>query len=433
MPKKELAQKELEDFVQFINLSPTVYHAAREIGSRLKANGFTELKEDERWKIAPGKGYFTVRQDGLVAAFRVPKKTPHSATLLACHIDSPCLKLKPQPELSSHGIGQLSTEVYGGPLLHAWLDRDLAIAGRITGVDSKGTCQTKLVYMDDCPVIIPQLPIHLDRSINEKGILVHKQDHLKPIFSIDSKEFDLEKWLRKHHFFSAIHGSDLFLVPTEKASFAGHEKELIASYRLDNLTASYACLYAMLHAKASPDALQMAFFWDHEEIGSISYVGADSLFANQVIERICMQYKMDREDYYRLKSRSLCLSGDLAHGFNPNYGDKYEAKNACFLGKGVVLKFNANQKYATSSATAAAIVRLAEKHKIPVQTSAGRADIPSGSTVGSIMAANLGIPTVDLGIAGWAMHSAREVIAGQDEIDLCRLMKAALEDLREKP
>ncbi len=213
--------KDLEDFVQFLNLSPTVYHAAREISKRLSEAGFIQLKEDEKWKIAPRKGYFTVRQDGLVAAFRIPKKTPHSAVIAACHIDSPCLKLKPQPELSSHGIGQLSTEVYGGPLLHSWLDRDLAIAGRIAGIDAKGNCQTKIVYLDDSPVIIPQLAIHLDRSINEKGILVHKQDHLKPIFSIHAKEFDLDKWLRKHHFFSQIFGCDLFLVPIEKASFLG--------------------------------------------------------------------------------------------------------------------------------------------------------------------------------------------------------------------
>jgi len=418
----------LEDFVRFLNRSPTVYHAAREIAELLAKAGFTSLKEEEKWKLEPGKGYFVVRQDGLVAAFRIPAKTPVSAILLANHIDSPCLKLKPQPEILGHGIGQLTTEVYGGPLLHAWLDRDLCIAGRITGLDDKGQCHTKIVYMDDSPLIIPQLPIHLDRSINEKGILVHKQDHLKPIFSIRSKELHLDQWLRKHHSYSHILSFDLFLVPLEKATFLGHEKELIASYRIDNLTSAFATLYALLHSKASSDTLQMGLFWDHEEIGSLSYVGADSLFANQVIERICMNYQMDREDYYRLKSRSLCLSADVTHGFNPNYADKFDPQNAAFLGKGVVLKFNANQKYATSSATAASVARLADKHKIPLQKFASRSDIPSGSTVGSIMAANLGIPTADLGIACWAMHSAREVIAAEDQISLCHLLKASLEE-----
>ena len=418
----------MHEFTQFLDRSPSVFHAAHEIGLRLKGAGFTLLKEGEKWKLEPGKGYYLVRQDTLIAAFRTPKKAPRAAILLASHIDSPCLKLKPQPELISHGIGQLGTEVYGGPLLHAWLDRDLRISGRLTGLDAKGACYSILVSLDDCPVIIPQLAIHLDRSIHEKGILVHKQDHLKPIFSFRSREKQWDHWLAKHHAFSQLLSFDLFLTPLEKASFLGFDKELIASYRLDNLTSAFASLKALIEAAPSQDHLQMALFWDHEEIGSLSYVGADSLFANQVIERICMHYKMDREDYYQMKSRSLCLSADLAHGYHPNYSDKYDAQNASFVGKGVVIKFNANQKYATSSATAAPLIRIAETHKIPIQKFAGRSDIPSGSTVGSIMAANLGVHTLDLGISGWAMHSTREVVAAEDQLSLERLLKAALEE-----
>lgn len=418
----------IDDFVRFLSRSPTAYHAAREIANRLLEADFTPLSEQERWKLELGRGYFVTRQDVLVAAFRIPKKAPISATLLASHTDSPALKLKPQPEISSHGIGQLGTEVYGSPLLHSWLDRDLAVAGRITVLDANGQCQSKTVFLDDYPVIIPQLALHLDRTIGEKGILVHKQDHLKPIFSLRSKEKHLEDWLRKHHSFEQLLSFDLFLVPIEKPSFLGFESELLASYRLDNLTSAYASLHALIHSQLRSEAIQMALFWDHEEIGSMSYVGADSLFANQVLERICSQFKMDREDYYRLKSRSICLSIDLAHAFQPNYADKYDPQNSPHLGKGVVLKFNANQKYATSSPTAAHLIRLSEKTKIPIQKFASRSDIPSGSTVGSIMAANLGIPTVDLGISGWAMHSAREVIAVQDEIALAEFLKQALEE-----
>ncbi|HSX26094.1 MAG TPA: M18 family aminopeptidase [Chlamydiales bacterium] len=417
----------LEDFVRFIHRSPTAYHTAREIANRLAEADFTPLTEQERWKLELGKGYFVMRQDVLVAAFRIPKKVPHFATVLASHTDSPALKIKPHPELSSHGIGQFGTEVYGGPLLHSWFDRDLAVAGRIT-VQINGKCHSKVVYLDDYPLIIPQLAIHLDRSINEKGILVHKQDHLKAIFSINSKEKHFETWLKKHHPFDHLLGFDLFLVPTEKPTFLGFENELIASYRLDNLTSVYASLYAMVKSKTHSDGIQMAIFWDNEEVGSTSYVGADSLFANQVLERICSQFKMDREDYYRLKSRSLCLSGDLAHGFHPNYADKYDPQNSPYLGKGVILKFNANQKYATTGPAAAPLVHLAAKEKIPLQQFASRSDIPSGSTVGPIMSANLGIPTVDLGIAGWAMHSTREVIAAKDQQDFCHFLKAALEE-----
>jgi aspartyl aminopeptidase len=426
---QQIPQHILEDFARFLNRCPTVYNAAREIGARLSQAGFTELREGEKWKLEAGKGYFIVRQDALLAAFRLPKKVPSSAIVLASHIDSPCLKLKPHPQISSQGIGQFGTEVYGAPLLHSWFDRDLGLAGRIETLDDKGHRQTSIVYLDDQPLLIPQLAIHLDRSIHEKGILVHKQDHLKPIFSLNPKEFHLEEWLRKHHPFSKLLSYDLFFVPLEKASFLGSHREFISSYRLDNLTSAYASLYALLQAAPSPDKIQMALFWDHEEVGSMSYLGADSPFANQILERVCLQYKLDREDYYRLKSASLCLSADLAHGYHPNYADKYDLQNASFLGKGVVLKFNANQKYATSGATAAPLLRLAEKIGVPIQKSAGRSDIPSGSTVGSIMAGNLGIPTVDLGISGWAMHSARETISADDEVSLCQLLKAALENL----
>lgn len=416
----------LEKFVHFINRSPTVYHAAREITAKLAEADFTPLGESEKWKLEPGKGYFVMREDTLVAAFRLPKKTPTSATLLASHIDSPALKIKPHPELSSHGIGQFNTEVYGGPLLHTWLDRDLALGGRIVVLDQNGQCESQIVLLDDYPVIIPGLAIHLQRDVNDKGLIVHKQDHLKAVYSIQTKEKHLDVWLRKHHSFHQLLSFDLFLVPLEKAAFNGFEDELISSYRLDNLTSAFASLEALINAKPRANAIQMAIFWDHEEIGSKTYAGADSQFVDQLLERICMQFKMDREDYYRMKSRSLCLSCDVGHAFHPNFAEKYDPQNAPLMGKGPTLKFSS--KYATSGATAAPIVKLAEKHKIPLQTFASHSDLSGGSTVGAMMGATLGIPTVDLGLACWAMHSIRETIAAQDELFLCQLLKAALEE-----
>ncbi len=420
--------KALEPFVQFLEKSPTTFHAAKEIIKSLTESGFIPLSEKDKWSLQPGKSYFVCRDASLVAAFRVPHKTPKSATLLASHLDSPCLKIKPRPEQTSHGIGQLGTEIYGAPILHSWLDRNLVIAGRICALNAKGKAQSFLVRLDEHPVIIPQLALHLDRSAPDKGFFVHKQDHLKPIFALKSKENHFEDLLRKHYSFKTLLGCDLFLVPAERPAFLGHAKELIAAYRLDNLTSVYAALFAMKNSSAQTDVLQAAFFWDHEEIGSMSYVGADSCFADQLLERICICLKMTREDYFRFKSYSICLSGDLAHGLHPNFLEKYDLQNAPILGGGPILKFNANQKYATSSSTAASIASLAKKHKLPLQKFASRSDIPSGSTVGSMMAAQLGIRTVDLGIAGWAMHSARETISTQDEQALCMLFKAALED-----
>jgi aspartyl aminopeptidase len=400
----------VEDFLKFLNASPTVFHAAQEIAERLSKAGFRELHEEKSWKLEPGKGYFLVKGGALVAAFKIPKEAFRKALILASHLDSPALKIKPNPETSSHSIEQLLTETYGSPILHSWLDRDLYLAGRIS---SEG--QSRLVKLEEDPLIIPSLALHLDRSQTEKGVLVNKQDHLKPIFSLTGET--LAKRLKKSFAF------DLFLVPKEKASLLG--SGLLASHKLDNLTSAYAALYAMIHAKPNPKTLQMAFFWDHEEIGSMSSVGADSHFAYELLERLCPK----REDFFRLKSLSLCLSGDLAHGFHPSYADKYDPQNAPFLGKGPVLKFNANQKYATSSETGAKIVQLAEKEKIPLQKFASRSDIPSGSTLGSILSARLGVSTVDLGIAGWAMHSIREVISAKDEESLCHLFTKALEKL----
>lgn len=416
----------LDKFVRFINHSPTVYHAARAISARLAEADFTPLTEREKWKLEPGKGYFVMREDTLLAAFRLPTKKPVSATLLASHIDSPGLKIKPQPEVSSHGIGQFGTELYGGPLLHTWLDRDLSLGGRIVVLDKNGECESKFVWLDDYPLIIPGLAIHLNREINEKGLIVHKQDHLKAVYSIQSKEKHLEDLLRKQHPFQKLLGFDLFLIPIEKAAFNGFDDELISSYRLDNLTSAFASLEAMIQSKTRKETIQMAIFWDHEEIGSKTYGGADSLFVNELFERICMHCKMDREEYYRMKNGSLCLSCDVGHAFHPNHADKNDPQNTPLMGKGPILKFSS--KYATSGATAAPIVRLAEKHKIPLQTSASRSDLSSGSTVGTMMGANPGIPTVDLGIACWAMHSIRETIAGQDQIWLSELLKAALEE-----
>lgn len=419
----------VEDFIQFLQSAPTPYHAAKEIGHRLTQAGFTRLLEEEQWDLAPGKSYFVVRQESLVAAFRIPKKSPLSALLLASHIDSPALKLKPQRDFSpSHDISQLGTEVYGAPLLSTWFDRELAVAGRIVGVDRKGHCLSQLVHIEEAPLLIPSLPLHLDRTVNEKGFIVDRQNHLKPIFSLHPQKGGFEEWLRPYHSFEKWLSLDLFLVPLQKPAFAGVDRELLAAYRLDNLTSAFASLSALIQAAPRTDALQMALFWDHEEIGSVSAVGADSLFSEQLLERIALTLSLEREAYWRLKSRSLCLSIDVAHGFHPNFADKFDLPNTAFLGKGVVFKYNANQKYATSGLSAAPLLHLAEKRKIPYQTCASHSNIPSGSTVGSFLAAHLGIPTVDVGIANWAMHSARETIATKDQETLSRFLQVALED-----
>jgi aspartyl aminopeptidase len=412
----------MKDFLDFIATAPTSWHAAQEIGKRLTKEGFLPLSEKATWKLEAGKSYFVEREGTLVCAFRIPKQLPTAVIILASHTDSPALKLKPQPDSVSRGIAQLSTELYGGPLLHSWFDRDLAIAGKIE--TDKGS---SLVHLSDCPVIIPQLAIHLDRSLHEKGIMVHKQDHLKAILSLKEPE-TLETLLKKKFSFSTLYAFDLYLVPTEQASLSGAHQDLIAGYRIDNLSSAYACLEAILLAKPRTEQLQCSIFWDHEEIGSMSSTGAGSLFVDQVLERIGLGLGQNREDFHRLKSNALILSADVAHAWNPNFAEKYDPQNSPLMGQGVILKFNASRKYASDATSIASLCKIAEKQNIPLQRAANRSDIPSGSTVGPIMSANTGIPTIDLGVGCWAMHSTREIIATSDQQDLSRLLKAALDD-----
>lgn len=419
----------IPDFIHFLNRSPTPWHAARQVADRLAQADFTPLAEEDRFDLEMGKGYFVVRDDAAVCAFRLPKTGVKRATILASHLDSPCLKLKPIPEISHPRLTQFNTEVYGSPLLHTWLDRDLALAGCAIVQLEDGQIENRLVFLDDYPLTIPSLPPHLDRSIAEKGLLLNKQEHLNPIASIANSKnppATIESLLRKHLSFKNLISFDLFLVPLEKASFIGAQNDLISSARLDNLSSAYACLNGLIESEPSQQSLQLAIFWNHEEVGSKSFLGAESFFVNQIIERICLHQKIDREDYYRLKSQSYCISVDLAHGYNPNYTDKFDPHNRCYLGDGVVLKTNAMQKYATSAETAAPLIELCREKGWPLQKTASRSDIPSGSTVGSIMAAVAGIPTVDIGIAAWAMHSIRETIAASDEVALCDLLKAIL-------
>jgi aspartyl aminopeptidase len=404
----------MQEFTRFLEKSPTPYHAVQEIASRLKKEGFIALSEEEKWDLKAGKSYFVTREDSLCIAFRLPKKTPHKAILLASHVDSPALRIKPRPELFTQGMGELLTESYGAPILHTWFDRDLAIAGRV--IDKNG--KSRLVHLDEHPVIIPSVAIHLNRDVNEKGLQINKQDHLRAIFSLSDKA---------KLFKEAPLSFDLLLTPIEKPAFIGQKQEMLAAYRLDNLTSVYASLQALIHAKEQTATIPIALFWDHEEIGSKTHTGADSFFANQILERIAIYLDFGREDYWRLKSRSLCLSIDVCHALHPNFQDKYDLQNATIMGKGPVVKFS--PRYATTGATAAAIAQLSKNKKIPLQMGAGRSDLSSGGTVGPIMGANLGIPTVDLGIGCWGMHSIRETIALSDQKALYELLKASYESL----
>jgi aspartyl aminopeptidase len=409
----------LEDLKKFLEASPTSWHATQEIGSRLATIDFTPLEEDEKWEVEPGKKYF-VQRGGSLCAFSVPAKKPTKILMIGSHTDSPALKLKPNPEIVIEGETLLETEVYGSPLLSSWLNRDLGIAGRVS-VQNGSQIEEQLVFFDETALFIPQLAIHLDREVNEKGVILNKQDHLRPILSLGAQEKNLIEKLLKTQVRHPILSFDLFLVPLESARYMGLNGEMLASYRLDNLSSAHACTAAIASAPIT-DSLQMALFWDHEEIGSKTAEGASSPFLLDTIRRIGYALGLTEEEIIRLKNHSLCISVDVAHAFNANFPQKYDPQHHPLAGGGVVLKYNADKKYASDSRTAAPVIAACKKLNLKLQNFVSRSDMPCGSTVGPIIAQSLGIPTVDIGIPIFSMHSSREVIACQDHLDMCQLL-----------
>jgi aspartyl aminopeptidase len=418
----------IQDFKQFIERSPTSWHAVQEMGNRLALKDFTPLSESDTWQLEPNKEYFVIR-GGSLCAFRIPEKTPFAARIVAAHTDSPALKLKPHPNINKGNAGLFGVEVYGSPLLSSWLNRDLGVAGRVFLTNSQGKIEEKLIFADDTPLFIPQLAIHLDREVNEKGLLLNKQDHLNALACIgdDAAACTLDSILHRYVSFTDILSFDLFLVPLEKPRILGTRGELFAGYRIDNLTSCYAAIAAIASSKPSKETLQMAFLWDHEEIGSRSREGAASTFFQDILTRIRIALKMNEERMLQLKARSLCLSADMAHALNPNYEQKTDPQHKVLLGKGVSIKFNADLRYATDGQSAAEAISLCRKNNIPYQLYVNRSDIASGSTIGPIFAHNAGIAVADVGCPQLSMHAAREIMAMSDFFSLSNLLTLSLE------
>lgn len=421
MPKK--LDPHIQDILTFLNASPTAWHAVDVVSQRLTHNGFEELKEGDVWKIKSGGQYFVTRNGSSICAFKVPLTQPNNIHVAASHTDSPALKLKPNAEYRVQNMVMIGVEVYGSPLLTSWLNRDLGIAGRIVYQDVSGKIKETLVRLDDHPVIIPQLAIHLDRLVNDQGVQINKQLHLAALAAVDPKEPQtgyLDEIIKeKVRGYQSLLGSDLFLYPLEPASLLGAYQQLIASYRIDSLLSVHAILTAFLQTKMnSSPSLKMMIFWDNEEVGSETAQGAGSPFFTQVLERLTLALGLSREDYLRLLSQSLCLSIDLAHALHPNHPEKHEPYHQPLLNRGIVIKTNAQQRYASNAQSSALIGDICKKNQIPFQHFVSRSDMPCGTTIGPIFANKTGIPTVDIGIPQLSMHSAREIASCQDHLDM---------------
>lgn len=420
----------IDDLLNFLYKSPTAWHAVDYIKNALRLEGFTELDEKFEWKLEKGKGYFISRDGSSICAFITPSVELTKAHIIASHTDSPSFKLKPNPEFRRDNMTLLATEIYGAPLLTSWFNRDLGIAGRVFFAKSENKVGQALINIDDQPVTIPQLAIHLDREANEKGPSFNKQEHFSALAALDfdpSQSFLLKILKDKiEDSFEYILSHDLYLYPLDRPRLLG--SEMLTGYRLDSLASVHAGLVALKTSPPHSNNLNMAVFWNHEEIGSETTQGAGSPFFLHILERISLAFSQTREQFLRILPQSLCLSVDLAHAVNPNYLEKHDARHMPFLNKGPVIKYNAQQRYATDASTSSSIIHLCEKHVIPYQLFSSRNDIPCGTTIGPIHSSVTGIPTIDIGAPQLSMHSSRELIATQDHLEMSRLLASFLQD-----
>jgi aspartyl aminopeptidase len=421
-----------QDFISFLGESPTPFHATARMVERLHAAGFTKLDETAAWDIRSNERYFVVRNDSSLIAWQTGASDPaeQGIHLVGTHTDSPCLKIKPQPELHRHSYGQLGVEVYGGVLLHPWFDRDLSLAGRVHYRKQDGSLASTLINFRKAVAVIPSLAIHLDREANN-GRALNAQKELPPVlFQYPTHDhgkihFDFRETLLKHLNIEkpdsnaiAVLDYEISLYDTATPACIGLHDEFIASARLDNLLSCYSGLQALL--TAHPDHHNLLVCTDHEEVGSVSSCGAQGSFLRAVLER----WLVSHERYERTIARSMMVSADNAHGVHPNYSDKHDEKHSPLLNHGPAIKVNANQRYASNSATQAVLRDLAQRHNIPLQTFVARSDMGCGSTIGPLTSAEVGVKTIDIGVPTFAMHSIRELAGMQDVQHLTRLLSA---------
>jgi aspartyl aminopeptidase len=403
-----------QDLLDFIDASPSPWHAVQTCETRLMAAGFSRLDEGERWTLATGGRHFVVRGGSSIIAFIVGSQ-PAATTglrLIGAHTDSPGLRLKPKPADDAGGMVRLGVEVYGGPILATFADRDLSLAGRVN-VRTPDGYTTHLVRFDEPLLRLPNLAIHMNREVNENGLKFNKQTELPLLLGVSEDGTKAEARFRQPIADRiGVKADDLLTwelnaYDTQKGAFWGVDREFVANSQLDNLASCHAALSALL-ATSRPDATCLCAFFDHEEVGSESATGAGGSFIGDVISRLAASAGLDGEDQRRMLARSFFISADMAHGWHPNFPAAYEPCHHALVNAGPVIKHNANQRYSTSAETAARFMAICAKAGVPCQQYAHRTDLGCGSTIGPIVAARLGIPSVDVGSPMWAMHSIRE-------------------------
>ena len=412
---------EAQGLIDFVDASPTSFHACAEAAARLTEAGYTEVFEFEPFPSAPG-AHFLIRGGSLIGwdtrgAYAAGLGPAAGFRVVGAHTDSPNLRIKPNPDHLKAGWQSLGVEVYGGPLLNSWLDRDLGLAGRVAVRGAgRGIVETRLFH-DTTPLLrVAQLAIHLDREQNE-GLTLNRQQHLEPLWGLGDTPGDFRRYLSEQVGVPAadLLGWDVMTHPVEPSRRLGRRSELIAAPRLDNLGTSYAGVRALVEAaRTEPRLVPVLVLFDHEEVGSQSERGAMSTLLPSVLERLVLAGGGSREDYWRALASTVIASGDMAHATHPNYADRHEPLHHIAVNGGPVLKINSNLRYATDSLGEAAFRLACEQAGVPMQSFVVRTDLPCGSTVGPMTSALTGATTVDFGAPLLSMHSARELGGAQD-------------------
>ena len=399
-----------EKLMSFLDASVSVYHAAVYLTDILADAGYTRLSEGENWNLTAGGKYYLTRGGTAVLAFRVPETTPKGFLMTASHSDRPTFKIKENGELTGK-YTRLATEKYGGMLMAPWLDRPLSVAGRVL-VDTEDGVQSRLVDIDRDLMMIPNVAIHMNRQANE-GYKWNPAVDTLPLLGGADAAGKLEALLEEEAG-GKILGHDLYLYIRQKATVWGIDEEYISSAALDDLQCAWSCTQGFLKAEDG-NSIPMLCVFDSEEVGSASVQGAASKLLESTLSRICAGLGLDEQV---MLSNSFMISADNAHAVHPNHPEFADANNAPVVNGGVVLKFNASQRYCTDGVSAAIFRKVCQKANVKVQTYCNRADIPGGSTLGNISLSHVSVPTADIGLPQLAMHSCYETAGVQDAIDL---------------
>jgi aspartyl aminopeptidase len=426
------AHSQVQHLLDFIDASPSPWHVVARIETELAQHQFTRLHETETWALQAGGRYYVVRDDSSIIVF-VQGRQPVQDTgfkIIGAHTDSPGLRVKPNAANCMDGILRLSVEIYGGPILATFTDRDLSLAGRISYKNDQGEIASVLVNFDKPLLRLPNLAIHMNRGVNEDGLKLQKQLELPLLLSALTVE-----QLPQPYFAELLQQQsgidarqmlawDLAVYDTQKGSFWGAENQFYANSQLDNLASCHAALQALLDEPVlQSDATLVVALFDHEEIGSESTKGADGSFLPDVLQRIALATATQGQDFHRALAKSFMVSADMAHAYQPNFPNAYDPDHKVMVNKGPVIKVNASHRYSSESISEALFADWCQQVEVPYQNYSHRCDLPCGSTIGPITSAKLGIRTVDVGCPMWAMHSIRESAGVFDHADMIKVMR----------